>query len=179
MASVFGDDQRDRLADEAHAADRKPVAERHAQRRAADALEERHGRRALPAGRGHIVAGQDVENAGKLFRLLDVDPDDPRMRAVGAEKMPGDLPWKFMIRGVTPLTGDQALVFPAPPELMFRQADTSIFNCDNLQPRCGGKVEASPGRVKHPESFSIHAVLVSRFTLSLKTIPANAPRPGL
>ena len=75
------------------------------------------------------------------------------MRAVGAEKMSGDLPWKFMIRGVAAPTGDQALVFPAAPELMFRQADTSIFNCDNLQPRCGGKVEASPGRVKHPEFF--------------------------
>ena len=30
---------------------------------------------------------------------------------------------------------------------------------------------------KRPE-FSIHAVLVSRFTLSLKNNPANAPRPG-
>ena len=80
----LGDDERHRLADKTHAFMRKRIARRHAQRGAADAFEERHGRQALPAGSGDVGAGQNAEYAGHGARLFQVDADDLGVRAIAA-----------------------------------------------------------------------------------------------
>ena len=110
-----------RLADEAHAFMGQPRTERNAHRAAADALEEGQDRRRLPPGRDDVCAGDDVKHTLALARLGDVDLYDLGVRAVGAQKVRGDLPVQIMIVGVTALTGNEPLVFPAAPELMLCQ----------------------------------------------------------
>ena len=95
MYSDFCDDQRHRLADKTDPLMREPGSERNAERAAADALEERHRRRAFPAGGDEIGAGQDVENARQLSRRRRVDPRNLGMRPVGARrKWPATCPLK-------------------------------------------------------------------------------------
>ena len=115
------DHQRHGLADEADAAVRQRGAKRDAQRAAADPLEERHRRRALPAGGDGIVGRHDIEDAGQLARLVGVDPQDFRMRAIGAQEMPRDLALDVVIGGVSTPACDQSDVFPTAPELILWQ----------------------------------------------------------
>ncbi len=123
LREVLGlrDDDRHRLADEAHALVRQGRTERDPHRAAADALEERQHRRGLPAGRDDVGAGDDVQHALALARLRGVDSHDPGVRAVGAQEMRRDLSVEMMIGGVTALAGDEPLIFPAAPELMLCQ----------------------------------------------------------
>ncbi len=121
----FGDDQRHRLADEAHAPVRQCRAKRIAQGAAAHALEERERRRALPTGRDHVLAGHDVQHAGKRPGFSGIDADDPRMRAVGAQEMRAHLPRQVVIGGVAATAGDQAEILAAALVLVVGQLRTS------------------------------------------------------
>ena len=118
----LGDDQRDRLADEAHPLDAQ------ARCGTAPAASEPPTplKNAIAGAPFHPVATRSApvrmsSTPRQLLRCLDVDPHDLGMRAVGAEEMAGDLAVEMVIGGVAAPAGDQPKVFPAAPELMLRQ----------------------------------------------------------
>ena len=115
------DHQSHGFADKPDAAVRQRGAKRDAQRAAADPFEERHRRRALPAGGDGILGGHDGEDAGQLARLFGVDAQDFRVRAIGAQEVPGDLPLDVVIGCVSTPACDQSGVFPTTPELILWQ----------------------------------------------------------
>ena len=115
---------------------RERRAKRIAQRTAADALEEGERRRALPAGRDHVLAGHDVKHAGKLPGFGRIDADDPGMGAVGTQEVRANLPRHVVIGGVAAAAGDQTGVLTTAFVLMVGQVRTSPVAVPGMQARC-------------------------------------------
>ena len=106
-ASSFGDDQGDRLADEAHAVPREQRPGRHAQRR-----DDAFGRRLHPEAprRLELAAHEDGGHAGHRARRVRIDANDPGMRAVGAQENGAGRARDMPICGKRSLPGKQAII---------------------------------------------------------------------
>jgi len=116
------DHQRHGLANEADAVTRQRAAKRDAERAATDPPEERRRRRALPTRGNGIVSRHDIQDAGQRACLVGVDPQDFRMRAIGAHEVPRNLAADIVIGCVSTPACDQSNVFATAPELILRQA---------------------------------------------------------
>ena len=81
----LGDDQRDRVADVAHAAAREAGVRRREHRRAVGAFALKRHRRRAETVRGDVVAGEDRKHAGRCDRSYGIDGADRRMRVRRAQ----------------------------------------------------------------------------------------------
>ena len=80
LGQRLGDDRGDAIADMTHDVVHQHRIGRRDHWHARPTLAHRHGRQALELHRGGIGAGQDGDHAGRLFRGVDVDRSDARMR---------------------------------------------------------------------------------------------------
>ena len=104
------DDQRDFLADEAHAPYGKDVAVRDLDRSAAASGPLDHGGRGLESGLARVPAREHRDHTGRSQRALHVERDDLRMRAIGAQKTRVELARKVPVAAVTALPRQEPCV---------------------------------------------------------------------
>ncbi len=112
----FGDHERDRLTDEAHAVAGERRALRDLERRTVLALDMRDRPRRFGAGARDILAGEHGQHSGRRPRRAHVQCGDLRVRTIRAQEASIDLPWQVPVGGIAPATGDQAKVLASAGE---------------------------------------------------------------
>ena len=122
----LGDDERDLVADVPHLALRQHRVRRLLHRRAVLAVDQPAARQATDLGLGEIGAGDDVDDAGRLLRSVELDRLDARVRVRAAQEDAVGLPRQGDVVGVVAGAGDEAPVLAAAqalPDRALRQVD--------------------------------------------------------
>ncbi len=149
----LGDDDRDRVAGEAHASLRERRTARMDELGAAAALDRQRGGKGLQLL--DIRAGEDGQHAGMRERRRRVDGNDLGVRAIGAHEVRMRLAGEIPVGDVAPPTGKHALVFEAPFQLCRHKDGFTPETSLNASPGSTASFEAkigpppSRGRLPH------------------------------
>ena len=124
----LGDDQRDLVADVAHLALRQHRMRRLLHRRAVLAVDQPAAGQAADLGVGQVGAGEDVDDAGRLLRRVELDRADARVRMRRAQEHAVGLARQHDVVGVLAVAGEEAPVL-APAQAL---ADRVLGRVGNL-----------------------------------------------